>query len=134
MSELIRFSFSVEKELFDEFEQLIEQSEYDNRSEYIRDIIREKILENKKAESKAVVGTISLVYNHHKRDLSKKLTEIQHNFHKEIVATTHIHLNHEMCAEAIIVRGKYNTIKRIANGLGRQKGVVHSSLSIGILE
>ncbi|MBF0206229.1 MAG: nickel-responsive transcriptional regulator NikR [Oligoflexia bacterium] len=133
MSGLVRFSFSIEKELLEAFQNLIDQKQYQNRSEYVRDLLREKITESKISKDKIVVGTIFLIYDHHKRDLGKKLTQVQHEHHDVIIATTHVHLTHYMCAEAIIAKGKYSVISSIANQVGKQKGVIHSSLSIGMV-
>jgi CopG family nickel-responsive transcriptional regulator len=131
---LIRFSFSIEEELFKEFEKLMHRKNYANRSEFIRDLLREKIVQSKIEENKPVVGTISLIYDHRKRDLSQKLTHIQHEHHAGIIASTHVHLDADMCAEAIMVKGCYAAMLSLVDELGQQKGVVHSSLSVGALD
>ena len=133
MSELVRLSFSIGSELCDSLEKLVKKHGYENRSEYIRDLLREKLVDLEKKKNHAMIGTITIVYDHHKRDLGRRLTNIQHNHHHEIIATTHVHLDEKLCAEAIFVKGKVVDIENLLNLLKREKGVIHASLSIGPL-
>ncbi len=97
MSDVIRQSFSMENSLWEKVEELVKESGYTNRSEFLRDIIREKLVEREwQSKAREVVGTITLVYDHHARLLGEKLTDIQHDHHEAILATTHVHLDHDM--------------------------------------
>jgi CopG family nickel-responsive transcriptional regulator len=131
MSELVRMSISLEQPLYDRLEKLVEEGQYANRSEFVRDLIRGRLVDTRWRGNKEAIGTITLVFDHHKRQLSDRLTELQHQFHKEILVSTHIHLDRHMCAEAIIVKGKPRNIEKLANLLQREKGVLHASLAIG---
>ena len=131
MSDVIRQSFSMENSLWEKVKELVKESGYTNRSEFLRDIIREKLVEREwQSKAKEVVGTITLVYDHHARLLGEKLTDIQHDHHEAILATTHVHLDHDMCAEMIMMRGRADRIRAVADRIRQQKGVLHASLSI----
>lgn len=126
MGKVERFSVSIERELLAMFDRFLKASGYPTRSEGIRDLIREKLVEDEWRDPKAhAVGVITIVYDHHRRELPEKLTELQHNFLREIVSTTHIHLDRHNCLEVIIVRGKSRRISRIADQLIGTKGVKH---------
>ncbi len=130
MSDLVRLSFSIEDKLLRKMELLLKKSQSTNRSEYIRDLIRARIVETEWDRDGEAIGTITLVYNHEQRQLSDKLTSIQHKHHHAVMATTHVHLDNHMCAEMIMVKGKAHIIREIADAIGKQKGVLHSSLSM----
>ncbi|MBI5638149.1 MAG: nickel-responsive transcriptional regulator NikR [Nitrospinae bacterium] len=130
MPELERLSFSIEKPLMEKLEKLIKTSGYGNRSEFIRDMIRGRLVAREWESDHEAVGTVTLVYNHHQRKLGEKLTGIQHHHHHIILAATHIHLDHDMCAEVIIARGAASRIRELADTLRRQKGVFHAELSM----
>ena len=130
MSDLVRLSFSIEDKLLKKMERLLKKSQFTNRSEYIRDLIRARIVETEWDRDGEAIGTITLVYNHEQRQLSDKLTSIQHKHHHAVMATTHVHLDNHMCAEMIMVKGKAHTIREIADAIGKQKGVLHSTLSM----
>jgi CopG family nickel-responsive transcriptional regulator len=130
MSELVRMSFSIEKALYKRLEGLIKESRYTNRSEFVRDMIREQLVGRQWKAGTRALGTVTLVYNHHRRRLGEKLTKVQHHHHEEILASTHVHLDHDLCAEVIIIRGAAGEIRRIADELRQQKGVLHASLSM----
>lgn len=107
----------------------MKESGYQNRSEAVRDLIRGMAVEEEwKSEKHEVVGTITLVYSHDSRDLADKLTDIQHSHHKNIISTTHVHLDEHNCLETLIVRGKAKKIKEIADSLISAKGVKHGKL------
>lgn len=132
MSELVRLSLSLEKNLYNKLEKMVSQSGYRNRSEYVRDLIREQLVKHEWSEvQQPVLGTITLIYNHHKRLLSETLTDVQHQHHDAILASTHVHLDEEMCAEVIIVKSSPSHVREIADALRQQKGVLHAGLSIG---
>ena len=126
MSEIIRFGVSTDERLLEKFDALIAEKGYVNRSEAVRDLIRNSLVEDQWADAEAdAVGTVTLVYDHHSTDLSDKLTEQQHSHHEEILSTLHIHLDTHHCLEVIVLRGRAGEIKRIADALIGTKGVKH---------
>lgn len=129
MGNTVRFGISLDEKLLANFDQLIEQKSYMNRSEAIRDLIRATLVEERLgSEEQEAVGTVTLVYNHHVRDLSEKLTEHQHSHHEQIVSSVHVHLDAHNCLEVLIIRGEVRAIKKIANELIGVKGVKHGKL------
>lgn len=131
MSELERLSFSIEKPLLERLEKMVRESRYANRSEFIRDLIRSRLVEQEWESDQEALGTITLIYDHDARHLNERLTDLQHQHHTAILATTHIHLDQHLCAEMIMVRGRAGEIKGIADLLRQQKGVLHAALSMG---
>lgn len=131
MANLVRFSVSIEKTLYNLMQRLVSKDRYANRSEFIRDMIRRRLVEEEWESNEEAVGTITLIFNHHKRQLSEHLLDIQHDHHQEILASTHVHLDDDMCVEMILVRGRALEIGQFANLLRREKGVLHVSLSSG---
>ena len=129
MSGLARFSMSIEKNLLDRLEWLVRDSRYANRSEFIRDLVRDRLVEQEWKEDGEVIGAITLVYDHDKRELSGKLTRLQHHHHALILATTHVHLDEHMCAEMILAKGPASEIKEVADLMRQEKGVLHAALS-----
>ena len=127
---LERFSVSLEDKLLKQFDRYIADRRYVNRSEAVRDLIRKALVQEDWEADREVVGVISLVYDHHQRQLQDKLTEIQHDFHHDVVSTTHIHLNHDDCLEVIIARGKASRVKSLADQLIAIRGVKDGSLSM----
>ena len=130
MSELVRFGVSLEKTLLDKFDRDIEDRNYSNRSEAIRDLIRNNLVKKEWREEEDVAGAVTLIYDHHRRELLNKITGIQHNYQKLIMATQHIHLSHENCLEIVAVRGKPTDVQKLANTLGSLKGIKHVTLSM----
>ncbi len=129
MGNTVRFGISLDEKLLESFDQLIEQKSYMNRSEAIRDLIRASLVEERLgSENQQAVGTVTLVYNHHVRDLSDKLTDHQHSHHHQIISALHIHLDAHNCLEVLVVRGKVREIKKIAHELISVKGVKHGRL------
>lgn len=129
MGKTIRFGISLDESLLESYDRLIEAKGYMNRSEAIRDLIRSALVEEKWAADDAeVVGTVTLVYNHHVRDLSDKLTEHQHAHHDRVISALHVHLDAHNCLEVLVVRGMVGEVKRIANELIGVKGVKHGQL------
>lgn len=129
MGKIERFSVSLEGELLKAFDEYIDQMGYTSRSEAVRDLIRDKLVVREWQDPKAEgVGVVTLVYDHHQRDLPEKLTQLQHRFFREIVSTTHIHLDRHNCLEVIIVRGQARTLQSIADLLISTKGVKHGRL------
>ena len=129
MGTTVRFGVSLDEKLLASFDQLIEEKSYMNRSEAIRDLIRAALVEEKSSSEEAEsVGTVTLVYNHHVRDLSEKLTEHQHSYHDQIISALHVHLDAHNCLEVLVVRGKVREIRQIANELIGVKWVKHGKL------
>lgn len=129
MQNLIRFGVSMENDLLKKFDLLIEKKGYSNRSEAIRDLVREKFVEeNVTDDNQIVFGILTTVYDHHQRELDEKLTEFQHDNYKSIISTTHLHLNHHDCLEVIILKDKAGKVKKIADKLISFKGVKHGKL------
>lgn len=129
MSEIVRFGISIKDDLLLRFDGLIADKGYVNRSEAIRDLIRNALVENDLNNGdEEAIGTISMVYDHHTRDLADKLTEHQHSHHKEIVSALHVHLDHHHCLEVVIAKGCASEIKRLADELIGTKGVKHGKL------
>ena len=131
MGELSRIGVAIDSELLCKFDQLIEKRGYTNRSEAFRDLIRDELVEKQWERPDAqVVGTVTLVYNHHVRLLNEKLTGMQHEFHHNILSTLHVHLDHDHCLEVLVVRGKAAEVKKVADALISTKGVQHGRLII----
>jgi len=129
LGKIERFSVSLEGELLKAFDAYLDQMGYTSRSEAVRDLIRDKLVVKEWQDPKAEgVGVVTLVYDHHRRDLPEKLTELQHRFFREILSTTHIHLDTHNCLEVIIVRGQARKIQSIADLLISTKGVKHGRL------
>lgn len=129
MSEIIRFGVSIDERLLKKFDSLIKKKKYSNRSEAIRDIIRRELVEEQWQSGKEVIGSISMVYDHHKRDLVEKLTELQHKFHSLIISTQHVHIDHNNCFEIVIVKGRSEQVQSLAQKMHAEKGVKYLSLS-----
>lgn len=126
MSEIVRFGISADERLVEMFDNLIADKGYVNRSEAVRDLIRNALVEEQwKLGEEEAVGTVTLVYDHHSTDLADKLTEHQHSHHQEIVSTLHIHLDAHHCLEVVVLRGQARRIGRIASELIGTKGVKH---------
>jgi CopG family nickel-responsive transcriptional regulator len=127
---LQRFSVSLEDKLLAQFDSYIADHQYQNRSEAVRDLIRKVLVHEEWKADKEVVGVISLVYDHHQRQLQDKLTEIQHEYHHDVVSTTHIHLTHDDCLEVIIVRGKASRVRSLADQLIALRGIKDGALNM----
>ncbi len=131
MSELARVGVAIDGDLLEKFDRQIDRRGYANRSEAVRDLIRDSLIrENVAAPDAEVVGTLTLVYDHHVRQLADRLNEFQHEHHREIVSTLHIHLDHHNCLEVIVLRGQCAKVQRIADGLISLKGIRHGQLAL----
>ena len=130
MSELVRFGVSLEKPLLERFDGLIRERQYTNRSEALRDLIRRELVQREWREGHDVAGAITLIYDHHQRDVLSKVTDTQHGFQGVIISTQHIHLDHHNCLEIIAARGKADEVQRLADALTSIKGVRHGTLSM----
>ncbi len=127
---VVRFGVSLEKKLLNELDDFVEQNQFANRSQAIRQLITNKLVKKKAEDNQEVAGAITLVYDHHKRDLLNKLADIQHDFYGIILSAQHFHLDHDNCLEIIAVRGKAFRLQSLANKLISLKGIQHGNLSI----
>ncbi len=130
MSQLTRFGVSLEATLLAQFDRVCARKSYTNRSEAIRDLIRESLVrEQWKLGTEEVVGTLTLVYNHDVHELADKLTDLQHAHYQHIVSTLHVHLDPHHCLEVLVLRGKAKDLKGIADRLIGTRGVRHGTFS-----
>ncbi len=130
MEKLIRFGVSMEEKLLEAFDRYIKRDGYKNRSEAIRDIIRKEFVEEEwEQKDITVAGCILLVYDHNKRDIVTKIMDIQHNYHKAIISTQHIHMDHHNCLEIVVIKGKVEVIRKLYGLMKVLKGVKYSALS-----
>jgi CopG family nickel-responsive transcriptional regulator len=130
MSDIVSVGVSLDNTLLKQFDRFIKDRNYTNRSEAIRDLIRQELLKKEWTEDQEVAGAITYIYDHHQRDLLNKIIDIQHDFHDVIKSTQHIHLDHDNCLEIVAVKGNPTTISKLSNALKAIKGVRHGSLSI----
>jgi CopG family nickel-responsive transcriptional regulator len=130
MNDLVRFGVSLDRRLLAEFDRHIRRRHYTNRSEAIRDLIRDNLVGDEWTENKETVGTITFVYDHHVPDLTEKLTDIQHSYHGHILSGMHVHLDHAHCLEVLVVKGRGADIKKVADALVSVKGVKHGKLTM----
>lgn len=130
MGTLVRFGVSLDHNLLDAFDRHIGRRKYTNRSEALRDLIRDDLVGQEWDRNKETVGTITFVYDHHVRDLTRKLTRIQHDFRGHVLAGMHVHLDHDHCLEVLVVKGKGGEIRKVADALVSLKGVKHGKLTM----
>ena len=130
MSDLVRLSFSLEQGLLRRLEKMVKERRYGNRSEFIRDLIRSRLVEEEWERNEEALGTVTLIYNHQFQRLANDITGLQHRHHGAVLATTHIHLDERICAEMIMIKGRAAEIRKIADNLSQQKGILHSALSM----
>lgn len=131
MSDIARFGVSIDDQLIKKFDALLTRKGYTTRSEAIRDMIRDMLVEQEwESGDQETVGTITLVYNHHTRELDHALTDMQHKSFHQIVSAMHVHLDAHNCLEVLVVKGKSQDIKKIADRLIGTKGVKHGKLTM----
>ena len=127
---IIRFSISLPQELLGSLDEKIAEHGYASRSEYVRDLIRGQIVEDLwSIPTEKVIGVLTLIYDHHQRELLQKIMDIQHNADAEILCSTHVHINHHNCIETVIIKGTPEQIENIANKIGGLKGINFSKLT-----
>jgi len=130
MEKVTRIGISLEPELLEKFDAYIEEHGYTNRSEAVRDMIREALaMEDWSKDEGKVVGTITLIYDHDAHHVVDKLTRLQHKHHDNVYTTTHVHLDEHMCLEVIVVQGNAKDIKALADAIKATKGVKHAQLA-----
>lgn len=130
MKKLVRFGVSLDHHLLDDFDRHISRKKYTNRSEALRDLIRDNLVGQEWDEDKETVGTITIVYDHHVHDLTDRLTHIQHRHHRMILSSLHVHLDHDHCLEVLVVRGRGSEIRKVSDVLIGTKGVKHGKLAM----
>ena len=130
MSTIVRFGVSLEEALLKKWDSLLKIKGYNNRSEALRDLIRVEMVKQEWASQADVVGAITLIYDHHKRELVNKLTNLQHDFTGLIFASQHIHIDHHNCMEIIAIKGSAKLIQVLSDKMRGTKGVKHGSLSM----
>jgi CopG family nickel-responsive transcriptional regulator len=131
---LKRFGVSLEEEYLKQLDQLVNDKQFPNRSQAIRHLISRSIVDEKWEGSEEVAGAIVLVYDHHKRDLQNRSTDIQHDFHHLILAVQHVHLDHHNCLETISLKGRANELITLADRLIAIKGIRHGKLAMSIIK
>lgn len=130
MGDLARIGVSLERDLLKWFDGAINKKNYDNRSEAIRDLIRDQMVAEEIDKDEVVVGTLTVVYDHHRPNLTEKLVEAQHRAGGKVLAATHVHLDHHNCLEVIIMKGRSGDPKDLANRILSLRGVKHGQLVI----
>jgi CopG family nickel-responsive transcriptional regulator len=130
MSTLIRTGISLDRELLKRFDRAIAKQGYGSRSEAIRDLVRDRSVASDVAADRVMVGTLTLVYDHHQPRLSERLIEAQHHYHGKVLAVTHVHLDHRNCLEVIIAKGRGAEVQKLADQLLSLRGVKHGKLVV----
>jgi CopG family nickel-responsive transcriptional regulator len=130
MTNAIRFSVSLSEDLLEKFDKILDQKGYSNRSEGIRDLIRDFLVQQEVEKDKTVVGVITLVYDHHVRELNDKLIEQQHQSKAEVISSMHVHLDHHNCLEVIVAKGKGGVLSKFADQLIGTRGVKHGEFTV----
>lgn len=132
MSELVRFSVAMDDELLGEFDKFVAtRGTAQNRSEAVRDLVREALVESTvESPDSEIVGTVTMVFDHHASDLSEKLDHLQHHYFQQIVSTLHVHLDAHNCLEVLVLRGKSAEVRTISDALLGTKGVQHGQLVV----
>jgi CopG family transcriptional regulator, nickel-responsive regulator len=129
--QVARFGVSLSPLLLKELDRMVRKKGYQNRSLAISDMIRDQLFDyQQELEDWEVVGTVTLVYDHHRPQIQKKLTDLQHKQLHTIISTLHVHLDHDNCLEVLVVRGKASVVKNVANHLIAAKGIKHGKLTL----
>lgn len=135
MGVLSRIGVALDSDLLERFDHFIARLGYTNRSEAFRDLIRDRLIAERTAvPSATVVGTVTLIYDHHAHGVTEKLTELQHAHHELVVSTSHAHLDHDSCLEVLIVHGKSGRVEEFAGRLIGLKGVQHGRLVVAVTQ
>ena len=130
MGELVRTGVSLEQELLTKFDSVNGKKGYRNRSEAIRDLIRDHLVSEEIDKNKMVIGTLAIIYDHHRPNLTEKLVEAQHHAGGKVLAATHVHLDHHNCLEVIIMKGRSGVLRDLSNGILSLRGVKHGQLMV----
>ncbi|MCD8491419.1 MAG: nickel-responsive transcriptional regulator NikR [Geovibrio sp.] len=130
MAEIVRFGVSLDKDLLTEFDRKIAEEGYETRSKAVGDLLKEYVIEKEFASGGTVAGAVTILYDHHNRDLLSSLMDIQHDYHDSVISIQHIHLDHDNCLEILAVRGNSDSIKKLYTSLKIMKGIKHTSINI----
>jgi CopG family nickel-responsive transcriptional regulator len=130
MGELVRTGVSLERELLEQFDESIARRGYGNRSEAIRDLIRDRLISEHADKNQVIVGTLTIIYDHHRPNLTEKLVEAQHRAGSSVLAATHVHLDHHHCLEVVIMKGRASVVRGLADRIISLRGVNHGQLVI----
>jgi len=130
MSDLVRFGVSLEKGLLAKFDAYISKNDWTSRSDALRDLIRGELIKLEWAEGDEVAGAVTLIYDHHRKDLLGRLTDLQHDYQHLVLSTQHVHLDHDHCLEIIAVKGRPEEVQKLAEALRTIKGVKHGTLTM----
>ncbi|MFA6034568.1 MAG: nickel-responsive transcriptional regulator NikR [Myxococcota bacterium] len=126
-----RFSISMPEGLVRQLDEMVEVKGFANRSQAVADMVRNRLVEHRAHDTNdEIAGTVTLVYDHHKRNLQKILTQVQHDHHELIIATLHVHLDHENCLEVLALRGPAHDVRNLSEKLIAAKGVKHGTLTV----
>ena len=124
---------ALEESLLERFDGLVQRKGYANRSEALRDLIRANLVEQHWADNREVVGSVTLVYDHHVREVAEQLTRQQHDSEADVLSALHVHLDHFHCLEVIVVKGASQQVRALADGLIGTRGVLHGALTMSSL-
>ena len=128
MVHLVRTGISLESDLLERFDRVIQKKGYNNRSEAIRDLVRDCVVAEEVEADRSVVGSLTMVYDHHRPQLSERLIHLQHHAHAKVLAATHVHLDHRNCLEVVIMKGRSSDMKRLADQILSLRGVKHGKI------
>ncbi len=127
---IIRFSISLPEELLESLDHQIINQGYVSRSEFVRDLIREQLIEDRwNSSEETVIGVLTLIYDHHQRELLQRMTDAQHNTDAQILCNTHVHIDHHNCLETIMIKGTPTQVEEVASKIGGLKGINFSKLT-----
>lgn len=131
MEKAVRFGVSLDSKLLTEFDALIGKKGYTNRSEAIRDLIRDRLVhEQWQQDDTPVAGAVTMVFDHHSMDLPRRLTELQHDHHDLIVSTVHVHLDHDNCLEVLVLKGAAGEVRQLGEKLISTRGIKHGKMTL----
>ena len=129
-----RFGVSLEENILESLDELVKQNRFPNRSQAIRNLIKNVSVKEKWDKNKIVAGAIVIVYDHHKRELNNQLMHVQHDYHNLILSTQHVHIAHDLCLETIAVKGKSVELNKLADKIIATKGIKHGKLVMTDIE
>ena len=130
MSDLVRLSMSIERGLYDALQKLVRKNRYTNRSEFIRDLIRQRLVEEQWQGGGQSLATVTIIYDHHTHGLTQKLIALQHRYTREIFVNLHLHVSEHRCAEVVVLGGRSTNLRTFVESVRRLKGVLHTAVSV----
>jgi CopG family nickel-responsive transcriptional regulator len=128
-TDLVRFGIAIEAPLLAAFDRHLERRGYENRSEALRDLVRAELARDAWDRGEDAVATISIIYDHHVRELTERLVEVQHKYGQYVISATHVHLDHDHCLEVVLAKGPAKVLKRLADSLIAAKGVISGEVA-----